>query len=60
VIKLLPPLVVTEDDVRWFLSAFEKIMTGLQKFPGPAWDVLLRIGKMAVSSRPRQAEQPQL
>jgi ornithine--oxo-acid transaminase len=60
VIKLLPPLVITEDDVRWFLSAFEKIMTGLQKFPGPAWDVLLRIGKMAVSSRPRQAEQPQL
>jgi ornithine--oxo-acid transaminase len=56
VIKLLPPLNVVEDDVRWFLSAFEKIMTGLSKFPGPAWDVLMRIGKIALSSRPRQAE----
>jgi ornithine--oxo-acid transaminase len=57
VIKLLPPLVIDENDVSWFLSSFEKIMTGLQKFPGPAWDVLLRIGKMAMTSRPRQAEQ---
>jgi ornithine--oxo-acid transaminase len=57
VIKLLPPLVIDETDVSWFLSSFEKIMTGLQKFPGPAWDVLMRIGKMAMTSRPRQAEQ---
>jgi ornithine--oxo-acid transaminase len=56
VIKLLPPLVIGEDDVRWFLRAFEQIMTGLQKFPGPAWDVLMRIGKMAVTSRPRHSE----
>ena len=60
VIKLLPPLVITEEDVRWFLQAFERIMTGLQKFPGPAWDVLMRIGKMAVTSRPRQSEAPQV
>ena len=39
-VKLLPPLNIVEDDVRWFLGAFEKVMTGLQKFPGPAWDVL--------------------
>ena len=57
VIKLLPPLNITEEDVRWFLSAFEQVMTGLQKFPGPAWDVLMRIGKIALTSRPRQAEQ---
>jgi acetylornithine/succinyldiaminopimelate/putrescine aminotransferase len=57
VIKLLPPLVINEEDVRWFLSAFEQVMTSLQKFPGPAWDVIMRIGKMAMSSRPRHAEQ---
>jgi ornithine--oxo-acid transaminase len=60
VIKLLPPLVINEHDVRWFLQAFERIMLGLQKFPGPAWEVLMRIGKMAVTSRPRQLEQPQV
>jgi ornithine--oxo-acid transaminase len=57
VIKLLPPLNIGADDVRWFLGAFEQVMTGLQKFPGPAWDVLMRIGKIALTSRPRQAEQ---
>jgi ornithine--oxo-acid transaminase len=60
VIKLLPPLVIKEDDVRWFLQAFQRVMLGLQKFPGPAWDVLMRIGKMALTSRPRQLEQPQV
>jgi ornithine--oxo-acid transaminase len=60
VIKLLPPLVIKEDDVRWFLQAFQGVMLGLQKFPGPAWDVLMRIRKMALTSRPRQLEQPQV
>lgn len=60
VIKLIPPLVLVEDDVRWFPRAFEKIMTGLRRFPGPARDVLMRIGKMAVTSRPRQAGEPQM
>ncbi|HSF47408.1 MAG TPA: aspartate aminotransferase family protein [Burkholderiales bacterium] len=60
VIKLLPPLVIHESDVRWFLEAFEKVMMSLEKFPGPAWDVLVRIGKMSMTSRSRQAEQPAL
>ncbi|MEO5573796.1 MAG: aspartate aminotransferase family protein [Gammaproteobacteria bacterium] len=51
IIKLLPPLVINEEDVRWFLGSFEKVMLSLEKFPGPAWDVLSRIGKMALTSR---------
>jgi hypothetical protein len=35
-------------------------MTGLRRFPGRARDVLMRIGKMAVTSRPRQAGEPQM
>lgn len=51
VIKILPPLVLSEDDIKWFLAAFEKVMVDLHKFPGPAWDVLTRIGKNALGSR---------
>ena len=53
VIKLLPPLVMSEDDAQWFLKAFEDVMTGMHKFPGPAWDVIADIGKMAITSRAR-------
>ena len=52
-IKLLPPLVMSEDDAQWFLNAFEDVLTGMHKFPGPAWDVIVDIGKNALSSRAR-------
>jgi ornithine--oxo-acid transaminase len=53
VVKLLPPLVIGEDDVQWFLNAFEDVLTQMHKFPGPAWDVLTDIGRMAVTHRAR-------
>ena len=51
IIKLLPPLIVTEADVDWFLEAFEQVMKRLHRFPGPAWEAVSRIGKAAMSSR---------
>jgi len=53
VIKLLPPLVISDEDVAWFLKSFEQVMIQLHKFPGPAWDVVSRIGKMALTKRAR-------
>ncbi len=53
VVKLLPPLVITEADAQWFLTAFEDVMVQMHKFPGPAWDVLTGIGKMALTQRAR-------
>lgn len=53
VVKLLPPLVINDSDVRWFLAAFEEVLSGMHKFPGPAWDVLTGIGKMALTQRAR-------
>lgn len=54
VVKLLPPLVIGEEDVRWFLEAFERVMEGLHRFPGPVWDLLTRLGKIAVTARARR------
>ena len=53
VVKLLPPLVITEKDVDWFLKAFEDVLAQMHKFPGPAWDVISDIGKMVVTNRAR-------
>jgi ornithine--oxo-acid transaminase len=53
VIKLIPPLVLSEEDVKWFLSAFEEVLVQMHKFPGPTWDVISNIGKLAVTNRAR-------
>jgi ornithine--oxo-acid transaminase len=53
VVKLLPPLVISESDVRWFLKSFEEVLVQMHKFPGPAWDVISDIGKMVVTNRAR-------
>lgn len=53
VVKLLPPLVISEADVRWFLTSFEDVMVQMHKFPGPAWDVVSDIGKMVLTNRAR-------
>jgi len=54
VIKLLPPLNLAPADADWFLSAFEQVLGELERFPGPAWDVLSQMGKFTLTSRARQ------
>ena len=51
VIKLLPPLIITDQDVDWFLRAFEDVLKNMHTFPGPAWDVVADIGRSLVTSR---------
>lgn len=51
VVKLLPPLNITEADIEWFLEGFRKTMESLHSFPGPAWEVVKRLGKHAVTAR---------
>ncbi len=48
-IKLIPPLTINEADVDWFVSAFDKVMADLHKFPGPAWESLTRIARNALA-----------
>jgi ornithine--oxo-acid transaminase len=47
-IKLIPPLMINEQDVDWFVNAFDKVMADLHRFPGPAWESLTRIAKNAL------------
>ena len=50
-VKLLPPLNITEDDAEWFLDGFEKTMEALHRFPGPVWELVKKLGKHAVAAR---------
>jgi ornithine--oxo-acid transaminase len=51
VVKLIPPLVIDESDVKWFLGAFEQVMTKLHQFPGPVWELMKKLGKHAMTRR---------
>ena len=57
VIKLIPPLVINDDDVKWFLTGFDDVMRKLHQFggAGPVWEVMKKLGKHAVTKRPREA-----
>jgi ornithine--oxo-acid transaminase len=48
VLKLLPPLVINESDVAWFLEAFESVVEKSHRFPGPIWEVTSRLAKHAI------------
>ncbi|MEZ6194118.1 MAG: aspartate aminotransferase family protein [Planctomycetota bacterium] len=54
VVKLLPPLNISEADVDWFLRAFDDVMQKLHRFPGPAWEVLKKLGKHALTAKSRE------
>ncbi len=48
VVKLIPPLVITERDVDRFLTAFEQVVEKAHHFPGPVWEVTSRLAKFAL------------
>lgn len=49
-VKLLPPLMISDADVKYFLDAFEKVVADCHKFPGGAWKTVKGLAKKAISS----------
>jgi ornithine--oxo-acid transaminase len=43
VIKLLPSLVINQDDVDYLIRAFDQVMAACHRFPGPVWEVGKRL-----------------
>lgn len=48
IVKLLPPLVLTDSDVAWILGALREVIADVHKFPGAAWDVGKGLAKRAM------------
>ena len=55
---LIPPLGLTEADVDWFVDAFDQVMAGLHRFPGPAWDTVSRIARNVLAPSAQRARVP--
>jgi ornithine--oxo-acid transaminase len=50
-VKLLPPLVVTEDDIAYFAKSLAEVVADCHKFPGGAWETGMMLAKNALASR---------
>jgi acetylornithine/succinyldiaminopimelate/putrescine aminotransferase len=48
IVKLLPPLVITKEDVDYFLTSFDQVVANCHKFPGGAWKVGKTLAKQAL------------
>jgi ornithine--oxo-acid transaminase len=53
VIKILPPLTITEKEVEYFIKAFDKALAGCRRFPGP----ILELARNTAAAR-REARLP--
>ena len=45
VIKFLPPMTVTKEDMDWFLNAMEEVLIDTTRVPGAAWDTVAGLAK---------------
>jgi ornithine--oxo-acid transaminase len=45
VIKFLPPINISKEDLDWFLAAMEDVLQDTERFPGAAWDTVSGLAK---------------
>ncbi|MGD0767326.1 MAG: aspartate aminotransferase family protein [Tepidisphaeraceae bacterium] len=48
VIKFLPPMIATKEDMDWFLTAIDDVLVDVQRIPGAAWDTVSGLAKRAM------------
>jgi ornithine--oxo-acid transaminase len=48
VIKFLPPMTVGREDMDWFVSAMDDVLSDTQRFPGAAWETVFGLAKRVV------------
>jgi ornithine--oxo-acid transaminase len=54
VIKILPPLIITEKEVDYFVQAFDEALQGCRRFPGP----ILELARNTALRRKKGKVQP--
>ena len=52
-IKLLPPLVLTDEDCDWIVKAFDTVIAGSHRVPGAVWSLGKTLVEHAVRARAR-------
>jgi len=48
VIKFLPPMTVTKEDMDWFVNSLTEVLADTQRFPGSAWETVFGLARRVV------------
>ncbi len=51
VIRVLPPFVISDEDIRYFVSALDDVLSDCHKLPGPMWDLGANLVKAALANK---------
>ena len=51
VVKILPPLIITEREINLFVAALDDVLTECRKFPGPMWEIGNNFVRHALGSK---------
>ena len=54
VIKLLPPLCISQEDEDWIVAAFDDVIAECHKLPGATWDLATSLAGNALKSHAGQ------
>lgn len=55
VVKILPPLMIGEREIKRFVDALDDVVSAVGRFPGPLWDFGTNLVKQAMKSRPARS-----
>jgi acetylornithine/succinyldiaminopimelate/putrescine aminotransferase len=50
VIKFLPPITITREEIDYFLNAMTDVLADSQRVPGAAWDTVLGLAKRTMTA----------
>jgi len=59
IIRLLPPFVISDDDIRYFVSALDDVLSDCHKLPGPIWDLGKNLVGAALANKTKKESLPE-
>ncbi len=58
VIRVLPPFVISDEDIQYFVNALDDVLSDCHKLPGPMWDLGANLVKAAMANKSGKPPEP--
>ncbi len=59
IIRILPPFVITDEDIAYFVNALDDVLADCHRLPGPMWDLGANLVKAALSNKSKKEAVPE-